>query len=69
MTIQRKDKEIIVKITTNKNPFEIQNIFNYLRYEELASNSSATDKDIDSLVAEVKKGRWDKAKAELAFDE
>jgi len=39
----------------------------YLRYEELTSDSNATQEDVDILTSEAKKGRWDRIKKEIGF--
>ena len=41
---------------------KIQSILDYLRYEELTSQSKATEKDVDELTKEAKKGRWEKTR-------
>lgn len=65
MIVQRKNNELIVRISTNMAPLKIQNILDYLRYEELTSKSAASEEDVNNLVNEVKKGRWGRIKKEL----
>ncbi len=48
-----------------KNAVRVQTILDYLRYEELTSKSAATQKDVDKLTKEAKKGRWDRIKKEI----
>jgi hypothetical protein len=40
-----------------------------LRYEELTSKSTASEDDIDELLKEVKKRRWDRTKEELGLND
>lgn len=41
----------------------------YLRYEELTSQSKATEKDVEKLVNEAKAGRWGKIKKEIGLED
>lgn len=45
----------------------IQSIIDYLRYEELTSDSGATEEDVDILTSEAKKGRWGRIKKEIGL--
>ena len=42
MIVKRENDEILVRFSANKNASHIQSILDYLRYEELTSESSAT---------------------------
>ena len=57
MTIERTDKEIIIKIPSSTNIDEVQNLINFIRFREIASKSKASQKDIDKLVSKVKRQR------------
>lgn len=65
MIVERKNGEILVRIPDNLKADKVQDVLDYLRYEELTSSSSASQKDVDDLVKEAKKGRWARIKAEL----
>ena len=69
MIVERQDNEILVRFSARTDASRIQTILDYLRYEELTSNSTATEKDIDELLKEVKKGRWKRTKEELSLDD
>jgi hypothetical protein len=68
MIVERKNNEILVRFSAGTNASKIQSILDYLRYEELTSKSKATQKDLDSLLKEAKKGRLDKIKKETGLD-
>jgi len=67
MIVERLNNEILIRIPSNMNYSRIQSLLDYLRYEELTSDSKATQEDVDVLTAEVKKGRWDKIKREIGL--
>ncbi len=50
-----------------KNASRVQTILDYLRYEELTSKSATTQKDVNKLTKETKKGRWDRIKKEIGL--
>ncbi len=69
MIVERQDNEILVRFSAGIKISRIQAILDYLRYEELTSKSAATENDVDKLVKEVKKGRWNKTKKELGLND
>ena len=69
MKVERKNKELVVRFSPGMKTSKIQSILDYLRYEELTSQSKATEKDVDELTKEAKKGRWEKNKNELGLDD
>ena len=69
MIVERQNNEILVRFSVGTKASRIQSILDYLRYEELTSNSSATEDDVDALVKSAKKGRWNKIKKELGLDD
>ena len=68
MKVERVKNEIIVRLSVNRRTSNLQDMLDYLRYEELASRSSAKQGDIDRLISKVKKGRWQRIKSELGID-
>lgn len=60
MIVERENNEMHVRFSASKNASRIQSILDYLRYEELTSNSKAKEKDVDVLVKESKSNRWEK---------
>ena len=69
MIVERQDNEILVRFSSRTNTSRIQTILDYLRYEELTAKSTATDKDVNELLKEVKKGRWNRTKEELGLND
>jgi len=69
MIVERRNNEILIRFSPGSNAKRIQEILDYLRYEELTFASVATQEDIDNLVAEAKKGRWGRIKNELESDD
>lgn len=55
MVVERFDNEILVKIPAKMSSARIQSLLDYLRYEELTSDSIANQEDIDNLSSEAKK--------------
>lgn len=57
----------MIRIPTNMNSSRIQSIMDYLQYEELTSDSKATQADVDMLTSSAKKGRWDRIRKEIGL--
>lgn len=69
MIVERQKNEILVRFAAGTKTSKIQTILDYLRYEELTSKSTATEEDVNKLVKEAKKGRWERTKKELGLDD
>lgn len=69
MKVERRDNEILIRFSPGTKTSKIQSILNYLRYEELTSQSKATEKDVKKLTMEAKKGRWERTKKELGLND
>jgi hypothetical protein len=69
MIVERQDNEILVRFSASMKTSRIQRILNYLQYEELTAKSIATDEDVDELLIDVKKGRWNRAKEDLGLND
>lgn len=65
MIIERTSKEIIFRFPKDLNLDDLQDLTDLFEYKEIAKKSKATQKDVDSLVKEIKKGRWEKTKQQL----
>ncbi len=68
MIVETQNNEILVRFSAGNKASKIQSILDYLRYEELTSKSKATQKDLDLLLKDAKKGRLDKIKKETGLD-
>jgi len=69
MIVERQNNEILVRFSAGIKTSRIQTILDYLRYEELTSKSKASEEDINELLVEVKKGRWDRIKDEIGLSD
>lgn len=66
VTIERTDKEFVIKLPLDVNPIDIQQILEYFEFVDVVSRSKATKEDIDELSKEVKSGWSQEAKDRLA---
>jgi hypothetical protein len=69
MIVERQNNELLVRIKVGDKASKVQSILDYLKYEELISKSEATQEDLDSLLKEIKKDRWDKIKKEIGIND
>ncbi|MDX1939901.1 MAG: hypothetical protein SFU99_05070 [Saprospiraceae bacterium] len=60
MTIERTSSEIIIKLPSYVDIEGVQRLLDFLLYKELTAKSEATQAQVDELVQEVKKGRWER---------
>ena len=65
MIIERTLSEVIIRLPATINITDLQEMANFLRYSELTQKSKVTRKQVDTLVKEVKKGRWEKSRKRL----
>ena len=62
LIIERKNNEILLKISPNVDKFGMEKILEYIEYLELTSNSKAKQKDADELAEELNKNWWEQNK-------
>ena len=65
MIIERTENEIIFRLPADINLDELQDMKDWFEYLETTRKSQAKQEDVNALVTEIKKGRWEKRKAEL----
>jgi hypothetical protein len=65
MIIERTKSEIIIRLPGDINIDELQDMTDWFQYKEITRKSKAKQADVDSLVRQIKKGRWEKRKALL----
>ena len=65
MIIERTKSEIIIRLPGDINIDELQDMTDWFQYKEITRKSKAKQSDVDSLVNQIKKGRWNKRKAIL----
>jgi len=65
MTIERKNREIIIRIADNINTDDLQQFLNYLRYKELTSKCNAVQEDADTLASTINRNWWNENRNRL----
>lgn len=66
MTIERTNKEVIIRLSPNVNTEDLQAFLNYARYKELTANYSVPQKEVDKLAKQINKDWWAKNKNQFA---
>lgn len=65
MLIERTSKEVIIRLPASVDTTGLQRFIDYLTYKEATANSKATQKQVDLLAREVKKGWWKRNRNQL----
>lgn len=65
MRIERINNEIIIRLPGDMNIDELQDMTDWFQYMETTRKSKAKQADVDALVNQIKKGRWNKRKSML----
>ena len=60
MTIERTDKEVIIRLPASVDVEDIQEMVDYARYKEITSKVKVSQEEVDQFVKEIKKGMWTK---------
>ena len=58
MIVERIDNEVIIRLPGSIDTTDLEEMVGYIRFKEITSKSKATQDEVDSLVKEIKKGRW-----------
>jgi hypothetical protein len=58
MTIERGNKEILIRIPDTVDIREIQDLLNFIRYKELTSSFKIKQNAVDKIAAEVNSKWW-----------
>ena len=64
MIVERTEKEILVRLPSNIDLSELQDMLDYLRYKEVTSYSVAKQTEVDKLAEEANSSMWEKVKKE-----
>ncbi|QLH47803.1 MAG: hypothetical protein HWD58_20660 [Bacteroidota bacterium] len=67
MTIEHTSKEIIFKVPKNTKIEDLQDLANLFEFKQLARKSKATQKQLDTLLSESKKGRWESIRSKIGL--
>ncbi len=62
MIVERTNNELIIRLPATVNAAEIQDLLNYLRYQELTSKFTVKQHEVDKLAKQVKQGWWKRNK-------
>jgi uncharacterized protein YfkK (UPF0435 family) len=65
MKIERTKNEIIFRLPNSVDMDDLQDLTDLFEYKEIVKKSFASQEDVDILVKEIKKGRWEKTKQKL----
>ncbi len=67
MKIERTKNEVVFRIPASVNVDDLQDLADLIEYKEISTKSKATQKDVDDLVSDIKRGRWEKTKTKLGL--
>lgn len=62
MIVERTNNELIIRLPGTVNATEIQDLLNYLRYQELTSNFDVKQNEVDKLSNQINKSWWKRNK-------
>ena len=65
MLIERTDKEVIIRLPVSVDTDDLQDFVNYARYKEITSKFKVSQKKVDKLAKEIKKGWWAKNRSKF----
>jgi hypothetical protein len=65
MKIERTSDEIIFKFPKNMNLDDLQDLTDLFEFVSLSKTNKTPQKEVDSMVKSIKKGRWEKTKKQL----
>jgi hypothetical protein len=67
MIIERTKNEVIIRLSSKISVTDLQDLSDYLKYKELSKKSRATQRQVDKLVSDVKRGRWQKTHKKIGL--
>lgn len=67
MKIERTKNEVIIRIPSSVNVDDLQDLADLIEYKEISKDSKATQKEVDELVSNIKRGRWERTKGNLGL--
>ena len=67
MTVEYTSKEIVFKIPKNTKIEDLQDLANLFEFKQIARKSKATQKELDLILNESKKGRWNRIRNKVGL--
>lgn len=65
MTVERTNKEVIIKLSSSVDIEDLQTLLNYARYKELSSNFKTSQNEVDELSSKINETWWTENRNEL----
>ncbi|WP_276501567.1 hypothetical protein [Terrimonas pollutisoli] len=65
MPVKEKDDDIIIRIPRKLYDKNVQQFLDYIQFRKIVSKSKATEKDINKILADIKKERGPRVQALL----
>lgn len=65
MIVERINNEVVIRLPGSIDTTYLEEMIDYIRFIEITSKSKATQDEVDLLVNEIKKGRWEKNRERL----
>lgn len=62
MIVERTDNEIVVRLPSNIDLSELQDMLDFLKHKELTANSKAKQEDVYQISKEINSSMWEKVK-------
>lgn len=62
MILERTKDEILVRLSSNIDLTELQDMLDYLKYKETTSGTKAKQSEVDELSNDINKSMWKKIK-------
>ena len=65
MIVERINNEVIIRLPGSIDTSYLEDMVDYIRFKEITSKSKVTQDEVDLLVKEIKKGRWESNRKRL----
>lgn len=65
MQVERKNNEILIRVSSETNLIGLQRLLDYIKFREIASKSKATQEQINELAKKSKSSWWSKNKKQF----
>ena len=62
MILERKKNEILIRLPSNIDLSELQDMLDYLNYKELSAESKANEDKVETIIKDVNSSMWEKVK-------